>query len=87
MAFSFLTQEDGFKITLEDGSGFLILESSSSTQFDFPLSKVRLERRTARINVIRSIRSITLFRATNRMNVLRKSISQKLARRSSTTKF
>ncbi len=87
MPASFLTQEDGFRLQLEDGSGFLILESSSLTIFDFPEVDVKLVRKTNRTNVIRSIRSITLFRKSTKMNVLRRLINTKLFRQKNKTKF
>ena len=87
MPASFLTQEDGFRLELEDGSGFLILESSSLTIFDFPEVDVKMLRKTNRTNVIRRIHNITLFRKSNKMNVLRRLINTKLFRRSSKNNF
>ncbi len=69
MAIDYLVQEDGFRILLEDGSGFLILESSFTGIGNFPTRNVRLYRKTATPGILRKDEKSKLARITVRTNL------------------
>ena len=64
MPLDFLLQEDGDKLLLEDGSGFLILESSQISLGNIPIVSVRLLRVTLKTNVMRYSAPQRLIRTT-----------------------